>query len=115
LEVVDAVKAAGPGRLWASISATDWLPGGFTDDDAVVLGQALKAHGVHLVLVRSGHATPASIPWYARCFNAQFSDRLRNEGGCSVAVAGGILSRDDAKNVLLAGRADLVLADRDLA
>ena len=114
LEVVDAVKAAWPGRLWASISATDWLPGGFTDDDAVVLGRSLKEHGVHLVLVRSGHATPASIPWYGRCFNAQFSDRLRNEGACPVAVAGGILSRDDARNVLLAGRADLVLADREL-
>jgi anthraniloyl-CoA monooxygenase len=114
LEIIDAVKAAWPGRLWASISATDWLPGGFTDDDAVVLGRSLKEHGVHLVVVRSGHATPASIPWYGRCFNAQFSDRLRNEAGCRVAVAGGILSRDDALNVLLAGRADLVLADRDL-
>jgi len=28
-------------------------------------------------------------------------------------VAGGILSLDDVRNVLLAGRADLVLADRD--
>jgi len=114
LEVVDAVRSAWPGRLWASISATDWLPGGFTDDDAVVLGRSLKEHGVDLVVVRSGHATAASIPWYARCFNAQFSDRLRNEGACRVAVAGGILSRDDARNVLLAGRADLVLADREL-
>src|SRR5438105_11324599 len=114
LEVIDAVRSAWPGRLWASISATDWLPGGFTDDDAVVLGRSLKEHGVDLVVVRSGHATAASIPWYARCFNAQFSDRLRNEGACRVAVAGGILSRDDARNVLLAGRADLVLADREL-
>ena len=114
LEVIDAVRSAWPGRLWASISATDWLPGGFSDDDAVVLGRSLKEHGVDLVVVRSGHATAASIPWYARCFNAQFSDRLRNEGACRVAVAGGILSRDDARNVLLAGRADLVLADREL-
>jgi anthraniloyl-CoA monooxygenase len=78
-----------------------------------VLGRSLKEHGVHLVVVRSGHVTPASIPWYGRCFNAQFSDRVRNEAGIRTAVAGGILSLDDARNVLLAGRADLVLADRD--
>jgi anthraniloyl-CoA monooxygenase len=113
LEVVSAVRAAWPGELWVAIAATDWLPGGFDDDDAVALARALKVAAVDVVVVESGHAVPAAIPWYGRCFNAQFSDRIRNEAGVRTAVAGGILTRDDAWNVLLAGRADLVLADCD--
>ena len=111
LEVVAAVRAVWPGELWVSISASDWLEGGFGDDDAVVLAAALGESGVDLVLVSSGYATQGAIPGYGRCFNAQFSDRVRNETSVRTMVSGGILSGGDAKNVLLAGRADLVLAD----
>ncbi len=111
LEVAKAVRAAWPGRLWVSISATDWLPGGFTDDESIVLARSLREIGADLLLVRSGHVTPEAVPWYSRCFNAQFSDRIRNEVSLPVMVAGGILSIDDVKNVLLAGRADRVLID----
>mgnify|MGYP001795673804 CR=1 FL=1 len=64
-----------------------------------------------MVLAASGHMLPESIPCYGRCFNAQFRDRVRNEAHVQTAVAGGILSADDARNVLIAGRADLVVAD----
>jgi len=110
-----STRAAWPRELWVAISATDWLPEGFSDDDAVAVAGELKAAGVDVVLVESGHAVAEAIPWYGRCFNAQFSDRVRNEAGIRTAVAGGILSADDARNVLLAGRADLVLADRELS
>jgi anthraniloyl-CoA monooxygenase len=113
LEVVRAVRAAWPHELWVAFSASDWLPGGFSDDDAVVVAGELKGIGVDLLLVESGHAVTAAIPWYGRCFNAQFSDRVRNEVGIRTAVAGGILSLSDARNILLAGRADVVLADRE--
>ena len=111
LEVVEAVRAGWEGELWVSISASDWLEGGFGDDDAVALAMALRGVGIDLVLVRSGHATALAIPSYGRCFNAQFSDRVRNEASVRTMASGGILSADDARNVLLAGRADLVLAD----
>jgi len=114
LEVVRAVREAWSRELWVAISASDWLPGGFTDDNAVAFARQLKAAGTDVVLVASGHAVAEAIPWYGRCFNAQFSDRVRNEVGIRTAVAGGILSLDDARNVLLAGRADLVLADREI-
>jgi anthraniloyl-CoA monooxygenase len=114
LEVVQAVREAWPRELWVAISASDWLPGGFSDDNAVAFARELKAAGADLLLIESGHAVAEAIPWYGRCFNAQFGDRVRNEVGVRTAVAGGILSLDDARNVLLAGRADLVLADRDL-
>jgi hypothetical protein len=114
LEVVRAVRKAWPRELWVAISATDWMPDGFADDDAVAAARELGAAGVDVVLVESGHAVAEAVPWYGRCFNAQFSDRVRNEADIRTAVAGGILSLDDARNVLLAGRADLVLADLDL-
>ncbi|TME19946.1 MAG: hypothetical protein E6I70_02400 [Chloroflexi bacterium] len=111
LEVLDAVRAAFPGELWVAMSASDWAPGGFTDDDSLEVARALRAHGCDLVVVRSGHATPDCIPVYGRCFNAQFSDRILNEAGVPAALTGGILSLDDVKNVLLAGRATSVFLD----
>jgi anthraniloyl-CoA monooxygenase len=115
LEVVRAVRSAWPHELWVAISACDWLLDGFGDDDAVAVARELKAVGVDVVLVESGHAVAEAIPWYSRCFNAQFSDRVRNEAGVRTAVSGGILTADDARNVLLAGRADLVVADREFS
>ncbi|GAC1656042.1 MAG: bifunctional salicylyl-CoA 5-hydroxylase/oxidoreductase [Candidatus Dormibacteraceae bacterium] len=111
LAIVAAVRPAITARLWIAISASDWLEGGFDDDEAVAAARALLALGVDTIVVRSGHATAQAIPYYGRCYNAAFSDRVRNEAGADTIVAGGILSLDDARNVLLAGRADGVLAD----
>lgn len=111
LEILSAVRAAWTGPLWVAMSMHDWAAGGSDDDECLETARALRAGGADLLLVESGWVTADSIPAFGRCFNAQFSDRVRNEVGIETAVAGGILSLDDAKNVLLAGRADHVIAD----
>src|ERR1700712_2489709 len=47
LEVFDAVRAAFPADrpVWARLSATDWVPGGWDIDGAVEFTKALTAHG----------------------------------------------------------------------
>ncbi|RZI95968.1 MAG: oxidoreductase, partial [Variovorax sp.] len=47
LEVFDAVRAGFPAErpVWARISATDWVPGGWDIEGTVALSQALKARG----------------------------------------------------------------------
>ena len=111
LEILSAVRAAWTGPLWVAMSMHDWAAGGSDDDECLETARALRAGGADLLLVESGWVTADSIPAFGRCFNAQFSDRVRNEVSIETAVAGGILSLDDAKNVLLAGRADHVIAD----
>jgi len=111
LEVLGAVRSAWPGSLWVGTSMNDWAAGGNDDDACLEIAWALRAAGADVLLVTSGSLSADSIPAFGRCFNAQFSDRVRNEAGIPTAVAGGILTLDDAKNVLLAGRADFVVAD----
>ena len=65
LEVTEAVRGAWPAHLplFFRISATDWVPGGWTADDSVELVRRLQSLGVDLVDCSSGgNAADAKIP-----------------------------------------------------
>ncbi|MGE0748267.1 MAG: FAD-dependent monooxygenase, partial [Rhodospirillales bacterium] len=68
LEVFDAVRAAWPKErpMSVRISATDWLDGGITGDDAVAIARAFHAHGVDLIDVSTGQTVPEGKPRYGR-------------------------------------------------
>jgi anthraniloyl-CoA monooxygenase len=107
LEVVDAVRTVWPGPISARISATDWVPDGFTDDDAVAFAGMLSEHGVSLVDVSTGQTSPDQRPAYGRSYQTPYSDRIRNETGMATIAVGAIASADDVNSIVLAGRADL--------
>jgi anthraniloyl-CoA monooxygenase len=109
LEVFDAVRAVWPSHkpMSVRISATDWVEGGFTGDDAVEVARALKAHGCDLVDVSTGQTSPLAQPVYGRCYQTPFADRVRNEVGIPTLTVGNITSADQVNTILLAGRADL--------
>src|SRR5260370_21205022 len=65
LRIMAAMRAVWPAEkpLGARITGTDWLPGGFSIEDAVVFARALKAIGCDYVCVSSGGIVPkAPIP-----------------------------------------------------
>jgi anthraniloyl-CoA monooxygenase len=107
LEVLDAVRGVWSGPLSVRISATDWVEGGFDDDDAVVFARMLAEHGADLVDVSTGQTTPDARPAYGRSYQTPFSDRIRNEVGIPTIAVGAISSADDVNSIILAGRADL--------
>src|SRR5947208_4818025 len=51
LDIVDAVRRVWPERMpvWLRISATDWLPGGWDVDEAVLLARRVRERGVDLI------------------------------------------------------------------
>jgi anthraniloyl-CoA monooxygenase len=114
LEVFDAVRAAWPEDrpISVRISATDWMAGGFSADDACLLASTLRAHGCDIVDVSSGQVDPAEEPRHGRLWQTPFSDRIRQEVGIATIAVGGIASVDDVNTILLAGRADLVALAR---
>lgn len=114
LEVFDAVRAAWPASkpMSVRISATDWVEGGFTGDDAVVLARALKDHGADIIDVSTGMTSPDAQPVYGRMYQTPFADRIRNEVGIPTLAVGNITSADQVNTILLAGRADLVALAR---
>ena len=109
LEVFDACRAVWPDEkpMSVRISATDWVTGGFSPDDAVAFAAMLAEHGCDIVDVSSGQVSPDERPAYGRSFQTPFADRIRNELGMPTIAVGAIASYDDVNTIILAGRADL--------
>jgi anthraniloyl-CoA monooxygenase len=109
LEVFDAVRAVWPADrpMAVRISATDWIAGGLSGQDAVEIAQAFKAHGCDLIDVSTGQTDPASRPVYGRMYQAVFSEQIRNEAGIATMAVGAITSADQVNTIVASGRADL--------
>ena len=118
LEVFDAVRDAWPSDrpLAVRISASDWIEGGITPEEVLVLARALAEHGCDVIDVSSGQTTPEGRPPYGRCWMTHLSDLVRNEARVRTMTVGGITTPDEVNSILAAGRADLcVLARPHLA
>jgi anthraniloyl-CoA monooxygenase len=109
LEVFAACRAAWPAEkpMSVRISATDWVDGGFTGDDAVALARRLQDAGCDIVDVSTGQVSPDQAPAYGRSYQTPYADRIRHEVGLPVIAVGAISSYDDVNTIILAGRADL--------
>jgi anthraniloyl-CoA monooxygenase len=114
LEVLAAVRKAWPDErpLSVRISATDWAPGGITDEETLALARALKQGGVDLIDVSTGQTTPASKPVWGRMFQAPWSELIRHEVGIPTVTVGNVQSWDHVNTLLASGRADLVALAR---
>ncbi|MGW3287639.1 bifunctional salicylyl-CoA 5-hydroxylase/oxidoreductase [Streptomyces sp. NPDC001002] len=118
LEVFDAVREAWPAErpMIVRISATDWVPDGNTEHDAVEIARAFIAHGANGIDVSSGQVTKDETPAFGRSYQTPFADRIRHEiaaaTGTAVIAVGAIASYDDVNSILLAGRADLCAVGR---
>lgn len=118
LEVFDAVRAAWPAErpLTVRISATDWMPDGNDEHDAVAMARAFIAHGADGIDVSSGQIAKEEKPAFGRSYQTPFADRIRHEvaaaAGVAVIAVGAISSHDDVNSILLAGRADLCALGR---
>ncbi len=115
LEVTEAIRGVWPARLplFFRISATDWVPGGWTVDDSVELARRLHALGVDLVDCSSGGNAPdAKIP-LGPGYQVQFAERIRRETGIRTAAVGMITTPRQADEIIRKGQADLVLLARE--
>ncbi|HTI79354.1 MAG TPA: bifunctional salicylyl-CoA 5-hydroxylase/oxidoreductase [Acetobacteraceae bacterium] len=109
LEVFTAMRAVWPQHKPTSvrISATDWVEGGITADDAVHIALAFKQAGADLIDVSAGQTSIEAKPVYGRMFQIPFSDRIRNEVGIATMAVGNITEPDHLNSIIAAGRADL--------
>jgi anthraniloyl-CoA monooxygenase len=114
LEVFRAVRAVWPGEKPMSIriSATDWAPGGLSEEDLLALARAFKEAGVDLIDVSTGQVVPHQKPIYGRMYQTPFADKIRNEIGLATMAVGNITSADQVNTIVVSGRADLVALAR---
>ncbi len=115
LEVVDAVRAAaGPDTpVFVRLSATDHAPGGFTPEEAALVGQWAVEHGADLIDVSSGglvaHQRIDAHPGY----QVPLAAAVRQGGRIPSAAVGLLTSGAQAEAVLAAGDADAIFAGRE--
>ena len=115
-EIARAVRAAWPNELpvFARISATDWVEGGWTLDESVKLAAGLKEIGVDLIDCSSGGNVPhAEIP-VGPGYQVAFAERIRREAGILAGAVGMITSPIQAEDIIRSGQADAVLMAREL-
>ncbi|MEJ7588739.1 MAG: NADH:flavin oxidoreductase/NADH oxidase [Ferruginibacter sp.] len=114
LEIVTATrKVIGEGLpLFVRISATDWVPGGFTGDDSVKLAELLKRNGVDLVDCSSGGNSPAQKIPVGPMYQVQFAEKIKRETGIMTGAVGLITTAFEAEDILTNQSADLVILAR---
>ena len=114
LEVFAAVRAAWPAErpMSVRISAHDWVEGGITPADAVLIARAFKAAGADLIDCSAGQVSKAEKPVYGRMFQTPFADRIRQEAGIPTIAVGAISEADHVNSIIAAGRADLCAVAR---
>ena len=116
LEVTEAVRAAWPQELPLGIrlSATDWVEGGWTPEDSVVLARALGERGIDVITASSGGvSTRQQIP-LGPGYQVFLAEKIRQETGVPTMAVGLITEPEQAEAILAEGRADLVALAREL-
>jgi 2,4-dienoyl-CoA reductase-like NADH-dependent reductase (Old Yellow Enzyme family) len=116
LEVAAAVRAVWPDDqpLFVRLSATDWVEGGWREDETVALAALLRDTGVDLVDCSSGGTSPdASIP-VGPGYQVPFASRVRREADIATGAVGIITEPQQAEKVIASGDADAVLLARAL-
>jgi 2,4-dienoyl-CoA reductase-like NADH-dependent reductase (Old Yellow Enzyme family) len=114
LEVAAAVRRVWPEELplFARLSCTDWMEGGWTNGDSVELARRLGSLGVDLIDCSSGGASPAAKIPLAPGYQVPFAARIRREAGVATGAVGLITEPDQADAIVREGHADIVLLAR---
>ena len=116
IEATAAVRAAVGEDLpvFVRISATDWVEGGLTADDAAQVATWLRDAGADLIDVSSGGVVPhAEIP-VGPGYQVPLADTVRRKAEVPTGAVGMITEARQAEQIIADGSADLVLLAREL-
>ena len=100
--------------LWVRISATDWVDGGWDENQSADLAKVLKQHGVDLIDASSGALVDYAKMPVGPGYQVQFADKIRREAGIATGAVGMITTAAQADTIIRTGQADVVLLAREL-
>jgi 2,4-dienoyl-CoA reductase-like NADH-dependent reductase (Old Yellow Enzyme family) len=116
LEVTRAVRNSWPERLplFARISATDWVEGGWDLPQSIEFAKVLKQEGVDLIDCSSGGNVPrAQIP-VGPGYQVALAAGVRMAAGVMTGAVGLITKAQQAEEILSAEQADVIFLARAL-
>lgn len=115
LEVVSAVQTEWSKEfpLLVRISATDWAEGGWSIEESLRLSKILKEIGVDLIDVSSGGLVSHQQIPLGPNYQVPFAEQIKTETGILTGAVGLITTSQQAEDVIVTGKADLVLFARE--
>ena len=119
LQVIEAVRQSWKKPLFVRVSSIDDAEGGWSVEDTISFAKKLKTIGVDVIDCSSGgiagSATAATKTLLPRVpgFQVPFSERIRKEAGLQTMAVGLILTPQQAEEILVQGKADLVAIARE--
>jgi 2,4-dienoyl-CoA reductase-like NADH-dependent reductase (Old Yellow Enzyme family) len=110
LEVFDAVRAEFPADkpVWMRISATDWVPGGWSIDETVAMSKVLKARGCAAIHVTTGGVSPQQAIKLGPGYQVPYAQRVKADVGLPTIAVGLITEAEQAEAIIANGEADAV-------
>lgn len=116
LELFETVRSAWPAQkpMGIRISATDWVTGGWTIEDSVILARRLKALGCDYIAASSGGAVPHQKITVKPGYQVPFAGRIRHDAHIPTMAVGLITEPRQAEDILHNGQADLIAIGRGM-
>jgi 2,4-dienoyl-CoA reductase-like NADH-dependent reductase (Old Yellow Enzyme family) len=116
LEVYDAVRGAFPADrpVTVRVSGTDWVEGGWTIEDTIVLAQALEARGAAAIHVSSGGLDPRQKIPVGPSYQVPLARAVKQAVGIPVVAVGLITEFDQAEAIVATGDADAIALARGI-
>jgi 2,4-dienoyl-CoA reductase-like NADH-dependent reductase (Old Yellow Enzyme family) len=114
LEIFEAVHGAFPADrpVWARISATDWIEGGWDIDGSIALAKELEARGAAAIHVSSGGVSPRQRIALGPGYQVQFAAQIKAATGLPTIAVGLITEAEQAEEIITSGKADAVALAR---
>ena len=114
LEVFEACRAVWPAGKPSAVrlSATDWVDGGFTPEEAVVYAKELKALGCDFIDVTTGGLDPRQKIEVKAGYQVFLAEQIKKEAGIPAMAVGMIVGAQQAENIIADGEADMVALAR---
>ncbi|MFT3932298.1 MAG: NADPH dehydrogenase NamA [Chitinophagaceae bacterium] len=116
LEITEAVQTVWPKEnpLFVRISATDWAPNGWNEEESVKLAAILKEKGVDLVDTSSGGLVSTQKINIGPGYQVPFAEKIKKEAGILTGAVGLITTAKQAEEILANEQADIILLAREL-
>ena len=116
LETARVMRREWPSQLPMSVrlSCSDWVEGGWTIQDSVVLAGRLKEEGIDLIDCSSGATVPNVKYPAAPGWQVPFAEAIRAQTGVLTAAVGLISDPKQADEIVGTGKADMVFLAREM-
>jgi len=116
IEMYEAVRAVWPDSkpIGMRVSATDWVDGGWTPEETVLLAKELKKRGLDYMDVSTGGLSPKQKIPLSPGYQVPFGEKVKKEAGIATMSVGLITDAHQAEEIVASGKADMVVLGRGI-